>query len=93
MTSERAKAYGQVMAALEGVGPTKLAAGEEQVLREAADALLFCRDLRDDPEAREAAAEAEALLERLVDSERWLDETAARLRSDLEACGPMALAA
>jgi hypothetical protein len=82
MTSERADAYGRVIKALADLGPTKLHEDEQQVIREAADALLF-------EESRWNAEHAEAreLIVRLVESERLLEETADRLLGDLAACG------
>ena len=56
-------------------------------IREAADALIFAAE----PEAARAALEdVEALVERLVDSDRWTPERAQQLLNDLAACGPVA---
>ncbi len=88
MTSERAQAYGRVTATLADVGPTKLQPAEQDVLREAADTLLFCEDVTADPGAAGALDAVDELLERLVASERWSSERADELRRDLEACGP-----
>lgn len=80
------------MRTLADIGPTKLLADEQELLRETADALLFSEGNTDEAaiEAREAAV---ALLERLVESGRWTDERAAELVRDLEACGPHSLVA
>ncbi|MBA2261778.1 MAG: hypothetical protein H0W03_03805, partial [Solirubrobacterales bacterium] len=45
-TSERSQAYGRVMRTLADVGPAKLLADEQDLIRESADELLF-----DSPEA------------------------------------------
>lgn len=88
MTSERAQAYGRVTATLAEIGPTKLQAAEQDVLRDAADTLLFCEDVAGDAAAQEALASVDALLDRLVESDRWTIERAEDLRRDVEACGP-----
>lgn len=88
MTSERAQAYGRVTATLADVGPTKLQPAEQDLLREAADTLLFCEDITSDPAAQEALDGVDELLERLVNTGRWTAERAERLRIDVEACGP-----
>jgi hypothetical protein len=64
---------------------------EQALLREAADALLFCEDLTGDPEARAALTRAGDLAGELVGSERWTPERAERLLQDLEDCGPAQL--
>jgi hypothetical protein len=88
MNSQRAQAYGRVMKAIDDFG-AKLHAGEQQVVREAADALFFCEDLYADAGAREALDELQELTDRLVESDRLLPETAGRLTADVEACGPL----
>jgi hypothetical protein len=88
MTSERAQAYGRVTATLAEIGPTKLQAAEQDVLRDAADTLLFCEDADGDPAAQDALAAVDALLDRLVESDRWTTDRAEDLRRDVEACGP-----
>ena len=89
MTGERAQAYGQAKTTLEDLSPGKLHAGEQDVVREAADALLFCEQLESDPAAEQAMAAISELLDRLVESERLLPETAGRLSVTVEACGPL----
>ncbi len=90
MTSERSQAYGRVMKTIEDLGPTKLLAPERDTLREAADALLFCEDIGADPHAELALAEAQQLGRHLVESGRWLGETADALVRDLQGTGPLA---
>jgi hypothetical protein len=87
MTSGRAQAYGRVVKRLGDLGASKLHADEQQVVRDAADALFFCED---GVAAREAMAELDALMARLVLTERLLPETAAALVRDVESCGPVA---
>jgi hypothetical protein len=88
MTSERAQAYGRVTATLADVGPTKLQSAEQDLLRDAADTLLFCEDITADPAAQEALDKVAELLDSLVTSGRWTSERAQQLRADIEACGP-----
>jgi hypothetical protein len=64
---------------------------EQELLREAADALLFCEDIAFDDEARDALARVGDLAGELVGSERWDPELAERVLEDLEACGPQQL--
>jgi hypothetical protein len=88
MTSnaDRALAYGRVVKTLDELGPTKLQADEQELIRTAADALIF------DEDAYEALAQVEDLAERLVDAERWTPERARALVDDIAACGPLAAA-
>ncbi len=90
MTSERSQAYGRVMRTLEDVGPAKLQDGERERIRAAADTLFFAEDLSTDAEAREAVSDMTALARHLVESERWIEESATRLLEDVVACGPLA---
>jgi hypothetical protein len=89
MTSERSQAYGRVMRILEDVGPAKLTDSERERVRTAADTLFFAEDLSVDAEARDSVADVTALARHLVDSERWLDESARRMLQDILACGPL----
>ncbi len=73
------------MQTLAELGPSKLLAGEQERLRQAADALLFCEGA---DAGREAMSDADALLEGLVSSGRWTQERASRLADDLAGCGP-----
>ena len=88
MTSERSQSYGRVMDTIRAVGPTKLQHAEQELIRDAADALLFCDDLQAAPAARDALEEATAMLRHLVEIDRWIPESADALLSDLQACGP-----
>jgi hypothetical protein len=88
MTSERANAYGRVLATIDDVGATKLQPAEIERLREAADTLLFSETL-DAPGAREALADVDSLTRHLVDSDRWTEERARRLFDDVAECGPV----
>lgn len=76
------------MRTLADIGPAKLLADEQDLLRETADALLFSEDAA--VESRDAAL---AMIDRLVASDRWTEERATALRRDLAACGPPALVA
>jgi len=92
MTSERAKAYGRVVATIEDLAATKLQPWETERVRAAADTLLFSEDLSA-PGAREALGDAEDLTRALTESGRWTEERARRLFDDLAECGPVATVA
>jgi hypothetical protein len=77
------------MRTLEDVGPAKLLDSERERVRMAADTLFFAEDLGSDAEAREAVSDMTALARHLVESERWLDDSARRLLEDLTSCGPL----
>ena len=77
------------MRTLDEMGPAKLHDFEREEIRAAADTLFFAEDLGEDTEARDAVARITALARNLVDSERWLDETARMLLSDVLGCGPL----
>jgi hypothetical protein len=81
------------MKALADLGPTKLHDDEQQVIRDAADALLFAESHARQEPAREALANARELVARLVEADRLLAETADRLLADLAACGHAPLVA
>ena len=89
MTSERSLAYGRVMRILDDMGPAKLHDAEREEIRVAADTLFFAEDLGADVEARDAVATITRLARQLVDSGRWLDESARPLLADVLACGPL----
>jgi hypothetical protein len=93
VNGERAQAYGQAMKALEDLSASKLHPREQEVVREAADALFFCESLDGDPAAEQALADFYDLVDRLIESERLLPETGLRLTAAVEACGPLAPAA
>ncbi len=88
MTTNRARAYGRVMTLIEELGPAKLHAGEQQAIRDAADALVFSTDVAGDAEAKAALTRLDDVMERLVASERLIPETADTLLDAVEACGP-----
>jgi hypothetical protein len=89
MTSERAEAYGRLMRRLRTPERLGLMPPEEQQIREAADALLFCNGDWTDRQTLEALAEAVRMIESLVRVGRWEDGAAKVLLRDLEACGPL----
>ena len=78
------------MRTLEDIGPAKLLDSERERIRAAADTLFFAEDLGTDAEAREAVSDITALARHLVESERWLDDTARKLVDDVLATGPLA---
>ena len=84
MNSERSQAYGRVMKTLTDLGPAKLHADEQELIRDAADTLLFTEDAG----AEKVLDSVDQLASRLVDAGRLLGETAEKLLSDLEDCGP-----
>jgi hypothetical protein len=86
-TSERSQAYGRVVRTLQNLGPAKLLAHEQDIIREAADTLLFTQDPPADADAGEAVAAIEAVASHLVETDRWTAERAALLVDDVLACG------
>lgn len=88
MTAERSLAYGRVMKTLADVGPSKLHPTESDAIRAAADTLLFTSASELDGQALAALEQMGALAERLVESDRWLYDSADRLLQDIEDCGP-----
>jgi hypothetical protein len=90
MTSDRAQAYGRLMQAMRAEGSEALEPAEQDILREAADALLFCEDLSWDDEARDGVTRVGELAGDLVGSGRWAPDRAEQLLRDIEACGPLA---
>ena len=88
MTPERSRAYGRLMRVADADGPGALGPDERALLRDTADALLFCAGARLDDEAADALARMGDLAGDLVGSERWDPEFAERVLTDLEACGP-----
>lgn len=88
MTSERAEAYGRIVATLEDLGPAKLQADEVLRIRRAADTLLFSETM-DAPGARDSIDDIEQLTTHLVESERWTVERANRLFDDVAETGPV----
>ena len=88
MTPERSKAYGRLMKVIALEGEAALGPAEQEVLREAADAMFFCEDIAQDDDARDALARVSDLAGQLVGAERWDPELAEQVLQDLEACGP-----
>jgi hypothetical protein len=89
MTSDRSQAYGRVMRILDDLGPAKLHEAEREEIRAAADTLFFAEDLGTDADARDAVSNITRLARNLVDSGRWLDESARPMLADVLACGPL----
>ena len=85
--SERSQAYGRVMSTLQNLGPTKLLPHEQDVIREAADTLLFTSLPASSEEADDAVAAIEAVAAHLVETERWTADRASLLIDDVLACG------
>jgi hypothetical protein len=88
VTPERSRAYGRLMAVISTDGEAALEPAEQEVLREAADALFFCEDVALDEDARDALSRVSDLTGQLVGAERWDPELAERVLQDLEDCGP-----
>ena len=84
MDTDRSQAYGRVVKTLDDLGPAKLSAPEQQVIRTAADALLF------DGNAYDELAAVEDLAQQHVDAGRLSAERARLLVDDDAACGPPA---
>jgi hypothetical protein len=88
MTPERAHAYRRVLHTLNELGPAKLQDGEQELIRDAVDSLLFSQDLEADNAARDALRDVTTLCNTLVESGRWEQVTARRLEDDVVQCGP-----
>jgi hypothetical protein len=71
------------------MGAAKLWPVEQACIREAADALLFSRDL-DDQDARQALAAVSVLMDDLINAERWTPTRSRELLDDIWGCGPAA---
>jgi hypothetical protein len=84
MTAERSQAYARVLTLIDEA--PELQRSECELLRAAADALLFAQ--APDTETLEAVAEARALAHSLMDSGRCRMELAAALLTALRRCGP-----
>lgn len=78
------------MKSIDDLSGAKLHADEQQVVREAADALFFCERLESDPGAQEALDALYELGDRLVEADRMQPESVRELTSDVEGCGPFA---
>jgi hypothetical protein len=78
------------MKTIQDLSASKLHPQEQELVRDAADGLLFCEDLRDDPAAEQGLTDLYELVDRLVDSDRMEPERGQRLIEDVEACGPVA---
>jgi hypothetical protein len=90
MNSERSQAYGRLMQTIRDDGQVALDPSESALVREAADALLFCESLATDDEARDGLTRVGDLAGDLVGSGRWGPDRAEQLLRDIECCGPMA---
>jgi hypothetical protein len=90
VTSERAQAYGRLMRTVKDDGPDALTPVECTLVREAADALLFCDERAWSDEARDGLTRVGELAGDLVGTGRWGPDRAEQLLRDIESCGPMA---
>jgi hypothetical protein len=88
MTPERSRAYGRLMKVIAADGEAALEPAEQDVLREAADAMFFCEDIAQDDDARDGLARVSDLAGQLVGAGRWDPELAEQVLHDLESCGP-----
>jgi len=79
------------MDTLRSVAGSKLHADEQDQIREAADALLFCDDMDNGSEARLGLDAVRELAHHLAGTGRWSPETADRLLEDVASCGPVLL--
>jgi len=76
------------MTVVSAEGGAALEPAEQELLREAGDALFFCEDIALDDDAREALSRVNDLAGQLVGAERWDPELAEHVLQDLEDCGP-----
>jgi hypothetical protein len=87
MNTDRTHAYGRVVKTLDDLGPTKLQPAEIDRIRDVADTLIFAATAE---EAHAALADVRELTDHLVAVDRWTEERAEQLLSDLQDCGPIA---
>jgi hypothetical protein len=87
MTRERSAAYRRLVGLLDSHGGDLLPEERDQI-RTAADALLFCRSLEADPDARHAVEIAGSLVVRRIVSGCALAAVADQLLVELGGCGP-----
>ena len=88
MTRERAHAYRRVIQTLIELGVSTLGSREQDVIRHAADSLIFTRDLLEDDAASEGLQDVERVCRALVDAGRLTQTGAARIANDISECGP-----
>lgn len=88
MTRERAHAYRRVIQTLDELDAGVLGSRELEVIRHAADSLIFSRDLLQDDAASEALQDVERLCRALVDTGRLTQTSATRIAGDISQCGP-----
>jgi hypothetical protein len=88
MTSERSEAYGRAMRSLADLGPSKFHPFQQEVIRDAADGLLFCEDLAEDTAANDALERFYALAAHLIENDVLTPDTVERLVADVVGCGP-----
>ena len=79
------------METLRSTGEAKLHREEQDQIREAADALLFCEDIDAGSEAKLALDGVRELSRRLAGTGRWSPDAADRLLEDIAGCGPVLL--
>src|SRR2546421_9939658 len=84
MTSNRSDAYGRVMRTLGDLGASKFHDHEQALIREAADTMFFCERLETDDAALDAMTSVRDLADSLVDGDRLMPETMARLVANAE---------
>ena len=88
MTSERFQSYKTAAAAIEARERAGKLHGDEALeLRDCAQGLLLCAEPSSD-EASELRITASARIDKLVESDRWLEATANDLREAISACCP-----
>jgi uncharacterized protein YggE len=77
-----------VIQTLNELGASALGGRDQDVIRHAADSLIFCRDLLHDDAASEALQDVERLCRALVDAGRLKLTGVTRIASDISRCGP-----
>jgi hypothetical protein len=89
VNERRAHAYRRVTKRIEDLAATRLHADEQQLIRDAADTLIFSESLSTDDAAVDALRAVYGLVDHLIESGRMAPETADALIADVEACGPV----
>jgi hypothetical protein len=92
MTPQRSHAYGIALKTLRDLQAAKFTAEQMQCFVDCADAYLFADDAASAVVADELFLAAEAELDAIGDADRLMPETVARIKAELYAIRPPALA-
>jgi hypothetical protein len=91
MTSQRAQAYATALKSLRDLKPSKFTDAQMDLFQQTADALFFTEVL--DEDTADLIASSHAELDVIADNERLMPDTVKRLKDELDAIGPVPVAA